>query len=758
MTYPLESVVRIPGGPDLPLGLRPQIAALRDAALRAQDSSIRELAARPLIDARAWSERADDEDWLVWRARRTAARLATMPVELSPGERIVGRPELGPPSPAEARQIEELREVTESIPPEPGGDSGHFHPDFPKLFRLGIGGIRAEIASRERGAATAEQGVFYRACDIALEGLSSYAHRVADECDRMAASCEDTAAGGDGATRGYGGRADEAEGALAAAAERPNGAGDAAQWRELARICRRVSTEPPGTFHEAIELMFLTIVGLWFGENHYLTTPGRMDQTLRPFYEADLAAGRITPEDALELICCLYIQGNMILGPGSALSVMVGGRDDRGRDATCELTYLCLAARLATQLVYPTVGLAWHEGTPAELSDFACRMLRTGIGDPAFFNDELIVAGLRDHGVSVTDSYNYMNSTCVEIKVVGASNMWVTAPYFNCPQALLEVMTQVADGAVPEPSTFGELSDLVKQRLAATVGEAAEGLDRTWRRREETGCFPLASCLINDCLEKGQDFDRGGARYNWVENSFVGLANLVDGLAAIRELVYESKEISLEGFRDVLEADYQDSEALRQRILNRLPSYGNDDDVVDSLAVEWAEALEHITESYTVGLHSYVPGFFCWVVHERFGSDTGATPDGRRAGFPLADGAGAAQGREKRGPTASLLSTTKWNHRKALGGLVHNVKFSKTALRSDGDLAALRGFIETYLRRGGFEIQVNVVSAETLREAQEHPEAYADLLVRVAGYSDYFVHLDPNMQAEVIARTEHASV
>ena len=420
------------------------------------------------------------------------------------------------------------------------------------------------------------------------------------------------------------------------------------------------------------------------------------------------------------------------------------------------MTYLCLRARLATKLSYPTVGLAWHEGTPPELTDFACRLLSTGVGDPAFFNDELIAQGLQDQGVSEADSYNYMNSTCVEIKVVGASNMWVTAPYFNCPQALLEVMGGIVNGSIPEPETFDELSELVRERLAATVKSAADSLHQVWLRRAETGCFPLASCLISDCLERGLDFDRGGARYNWVENSFVGLANLADGLLAIRELVYNLKEYSLGDLWEVLQKDYDGHEDLRQRIMNRIPKYGNNEETADSLATEWAEFLETSTESNIVGLHPYVPGFFCWVMHERMGSGTGATPDGRKAGFPLADGAGAAQGREKSGPTASVISTTKWNHQKAIGGLVHNVKFSKNALKTDEELAALRDLVETFLRRGGFEIQVNVVSAEELRDAQEHPENYPDLLVRVAGYSDYFVHLNPNMQAEVIARTEHS--
>ncbi|MCC6444534.1 MAG: hypothetical protein IT210_13900 [Armatimonadetes bacterium] len=690
--------------------LRPEIAALREIALKKRSGY--EIPALPLIDARSWQAREPGEDWLVWRARRTAGRLEAMPIEILPGERVVGRPELRPPTAGESAEIEKVRPVLQEIPPFPGGDAGHFHPDYAKLFRVGWGGILEEIRERKEQADTLEQAAFYRACAMAAEGAVRYTLRVAAACE---------------------------------AADSPN----------LAALCRRIADSPPRTFHEAIQSMFLALVCLWFGEDHGLTTPGRMDQTLRPFYEADLEAGRITREEALELIACLYIQLNMILFSSSAISVMVGGRNRQGRDATNDLTYLCLEARLATQLVYPTVGLAWHEGTPPELADFACRCLSTGIGDPAFFNDKLIVRGLREHGVSEEDSYDYMNSTCVEIKVVGASHMWVTAPYFNCPKALLDVMEEIAGGRADSPASFDDLNTRVKARIAGSVREAAESLDRVWKIRAETGCFPLASCLIADCLEKGQDFDRGGARYNWVENSFVGLANLVDGLMAIRELVYETGEYSLSRLHAIVKSDFEGHELLRQRILRRVPSYGNDSDDVDALAVEWAEFLSATTESNRVGPHPYVPGFFCWIMHERFGSETGATPDGRRAGFPLSDGAGAAQGREKSGPTASILSTTKWSHRKAIGGLVHNVRFSSGVLKTDRDIAALRSLIETYLRRGGFEIQVNVVSSDLLRDAQSHPENYDDLLVRVAGYSDYFTRLNPNMQAEIIARSEH---
>ncbi|MCM8768109.1 MAG: hypothetical protein NC911_00255 [Candidatus Omnitrophica bacterium] len=701
--------------------LTPEIKILREKARECQRLIQEGYYLRPfqlsLSDAQVWSNRSPEEDWLIWRARRTAERLRVLPIHLEPGELIVGKPLFRQPTTAEKKLLKKAEKILATVPPFPGGDAGHFHPDYETLFQAGIAGLGLKIVScLESPNLKAERKVFYQACQIALKGLQVYIHRVAEVCHKLAGQ------------------------------DKKN----VESWQSLSQMCCYLANSPPTTFHQAVQLLFLVTISLWFGEDHGLTSPGRLDRILWPFYQADVKSGRLTPRSAFDLLCCLFIQYNRILGPGSAVAAMVGGRDSQGKPICNDLTFICLAARKATGLVYPTVGLAWHRNLPKKLMDFSLKVLSTGVGDPAFFNDELIVEGLRENGVSRQDSFNYMNSTCVEIKICGASNIWVTAPYFNLPGALLEI---ICSGK--SPATFGALKSLLRKNLSEKIASAASKLDEIWQRRSQTGCFPLASCFITDCLERGLDFDRGGAKYNWVENSFVGLGNLVDGLLAIKHLVYEKKVLSLDQFSRILTANYKGEEKLRQFIISRLPHYGNDNDEADRLARQWAEFLIQETEKCQVGPHRYVPGFFCWVMHERFGRETGATPDGRLAGWPLADGAGGCQGRETKGPTAAVLSATKWSHKKVLGGLVLNLKFSSGLLATKQGQAAVGKLIETYLSRGGFEVQINVVNSKILRQAQKHPERYQDLLVRVAGYSDYFVHLPEKLQQEIIARTEY---
>ena len=727
MTEQRRRTIRIPGiAQPVSLALPPELEALREKTLRIHKDDLPHWQPGPSVAAamaEAWQAHGRDEDRQLWCARRFAVRLACIPLQLETGETIVGRPLVRGPSDAGAAQIDRISSQCPDAPSCPGGDTGHFHPNYEKVLRLGVGGLLGTIAAyRDTAAGDEDKKIFYDSCEMAMRGFQSYIRRVADACRDKAG-------------------------------ESP---GESTHWREMAAICEKVAVEPPATLHEACQLMYLVFIASWVGEDHLMTCYGRMDRTLAPFYEADIDAGRTDPQQAMQLIAAMYIQLNRICPIGLADAVLVGGRDGAGCDVTNTMTYLCLAARRATWLRNPSLAIAWHEGTPDELMEFALEMLASGVNCPAFFNDKTISAGLQDHGVSIEDSHNYMNSTCVEIKTAGSSNIWVATEYVNCPKALLEAMRREAHCECPPAADLDQLEQRLRDIICQQVSNTAKELDRIWKDRAETWSMPFASCLIDDCLQQGLDHDRGGCRYNWAENSFVGLANLADGLAAIDELVYESGEMTLAELYAVCESNFEGNEALRQRIVNDIPSYGNDDERVDAIARRWADFLCSTAETCEVAGHRYVPGFFCSQFHAWLGFDTGATPDGRLAGKALANGAGAFQGREFSGPTASVLSTTKWSHRRALGGLVHNVRFSGSMFATAANRQTARGVIETYLKRGGFEIQVNVLSADTLRAAQERPQEYRDLLVRVAGYSNYFTSLMESLQEDVIARTEFA--
>lgn len=373
-----------------------------------------------------------------------------------------------------------------------------------------------------------------------------------------------------------------------------------------------------------------------------------------------------------------------------------------------------------------------------------------GYSHPAIFNDEVISQGLRDYGVPSEEACSYINCTCVEITPVSSSAVWVASPYINLLQPLLDEM----ESANPAAS-FEQLKERVFSRLSEKIRREVAGQNLLQMDRSRQGFDPLVSCFVKDCLARGRDIDQGGARYNWIMPSFVGVANLADSLYTVKELVYTQRRLTLRQFSDILWDNFEHHIALRQEIANRYPKYGNDDDRVDGLVQEITQWIPRELRQYTTYRGDrFIPSLFCWVMHERLGRDTQASPDGRCLGFPLGDGSGPAQGREKEGPTASILSSTKWKHSPFIGGIAVNMKFNKGFFTGES-LEKMLQIVKTYLRRGGFEIQLNVVDRETLLQAQQHPEQYKDLVVRIGGYSDYFVNLTPQMQQEVILRTEH---
>ncbi len=689
-----------------------------------------------LLWGRAWLA-SGDEPWnIVRRARATSAVLEGITPEIGRHELLVGTFSRRNLSDEERAELQRWRQEQAPASSPVWGQRAHMAIDYEVLLRRGLRGLDAQIALyRQRLDLTRpedlERDAFYRACEIALDGLRRLSERYADEADRQAASL---------------------------AVDDPR----ASELREIARVCRRVPEYPAETFREALQAVHLVTFALCAGQLMLLFQLGRPDRYLLPLYRRDVAEGRLTPEEAQELIDCLCLMLSSYTPRGLAVGFMIGGRDASGRDVSNELTELFLESIAHTRMAYPGIGLCWNEDTPDAIMERACDLLADGLTHPALFGDDLITRGMLEAGLPPAEACLYQHSTCVELTPVASSNVYVASPYINLVQLLHDLLgiSPLGEEAerVEAAQSFGSFEDLVeayKNHLGEAIREAVIEQNTAQMTRYYHGGFPLLSCFVNDCLARGRDIDQGGARYNWIEPSFVGLANLVDALVAIRQYVFEEEVLDLDGLRGALASDFAGREDLRLMFLQRAPKYGNDDDAVDDLAVQLTAFIAKEVRRYRTYLGgTYHPGFFCWVMHERLGRVTAASADGRHAGQALGDGSGPAQGRERQGPTAAVLSATKWDHAPMLGGIAVNLRFTRSQQPADFR-EGLRSLVETYLRRGGLEIQVNVVDTETLKAAREHPEAYRDLVVRIGGYSDYFVGLSPQMQEEIIMRTEH---
>jgi len=608
--------------------------------------------------------------------------------------------------------LEELKGYTR-------GQDSHMAIDYELLLSKGVNGIIADIDGY-LASCTEDKRQFYRTCRRCLEAVIAYSELYADHAASLAEKCTDEA--------------------------RKN------ELLIISEICRNVPANPPKSFHEAVQsVSFVThCVSLnpyrqWCQQFQL----GHPDRYLYPFYEKDIMEGKITKEYAQLLLDLLGIQINFRVHSGLSSGYMVGGRDRNGSIVQNDLTEMCMQVIDDIRLVYPSVGLCYTAGMDDRYLMKACAILSHGRSHPAIFGDDTITAGLRAWGVTDEESHDYIHSTCVEITPVAASNVWVATPYTNMPQILLDCMDN-------EYESFDALIGAYYEKLDKGIKANFEAAIIDRKNRNDKSRNPLLSCFVNDCLKDGVDMEQGGARYNWVMPSFVGMGNLVDSLFAIKELVFDKKELTLGKYKAIIDSDFENNEELRHRILCTIPKYGNDIDEIDSLYIKLTEHLVCECRKYK-GVHQnaeLIPSVFCWIKHEFFGRETGATPDGRTAGFPLGDGSGPCQGREMNGPTASILSSTKWSHKEFIGGVAVNMKFSKASLGRDS-LATMASLIKTYIARGGFEMQINVIDKDTIEKAMKYPEEYRDLVVRVGGYSDYFTRLSKEMQSEVLLRTAH---
>lgn len=642
----------------------------------------------------------------------------TCPV-IDDGEVIVGNPGRALTDAEQAEWNVLYEGIGKELRAEWGQDS-HMAINYESVLSLGIRGIIGKIDSLIEGA-DAEKQEFYACCKMVLEAVVRFSKKYAAHAKSLAEKCAD----------------DERK----------------AELYEIAAACENVPENPARSFYEAVQAAHFISLCLSYSPQR----PGAMqqfqlghpDRYLLPYYNEETLSGSLSKERAQFLFDCLAIQINRRVPHGLSSGYMLGGRDRKGEIVQNDLTMMGMQVIDDIRLVYPSVGLCWTRGMEEKYMEKACNVLSHGRSHPAIFNDDIITQGLLEYGVDEEDAHEYIHSTCVEITPVSASNVWVASPYTNMLGLLIDIMDR-------EYADFDSLMAALFAHLDDHIAENFDEQNRYRALRKDVGFHPLLSCFVRDCLANGVDMEQGGAKYNWIMPSFVGMANLVDSLHVLKKAVFEEKALSIAEIKAAMDKNFEGCEPLRLRLMNRYPKYGNDISEVDSL---FTVIIDHIVakcREFTPMLPNarLIPSVFCWVMHERFGRETGASPDGRLAGFPLGDGSGPCQGREKMGPTASILSSTRWSHKELIGGVAVNMKFTKKTF-NEASGVKVRALIHAFLERGGFEMQINVVDKETLLKAQADPETYRDLVVRIGGYSDYFVKISPEMQAEVILRTEH---
>jgi formate C-acetyltransferase len=547
---------------------------------------------------------------------------------------------------------------------------------------------------------------------------------------------------------------------------------------EVARICRRVPRNPPESFREAVQTVWFTQLGSILSENSLALNIGRFDQYMFPYYKADLEKGLIDEDGAQELVDALWIKlsewvwvisGNtarFFAGYNAFQNLTVGGRTRGGRDATNAVSYMCLRATSHVKTHQPGLSVRIHPDTPDEFMNAVCDLVAEGTGFPAIHNDRAGSEMLLAAGLSPEDARDWNNCGCVvpHFRKIGE---WTSAVNVNLASALEFALNRGKSRLNPEArglpeksasefTSFEEVKEAFLKQLANLIRHSVTGSITAQKIHAEMVPRPYLSLLVEGCMEKGKDLSRGGAKYNLGPVlTGIGIADSANSLAAVKKLVFEDKKYGLAQICEALEKNWEGFEQLRKDALD-CPKYGNDDDYVDRIAVEISDFYNKETISYTdffgsrfnsafMGISNYIPA----------GSVVGATPDGRKSGTPLTEGISPHAGTDLTSPTAAMRSAAKINHDIHSGGTLLNIKLSPDLLKTRENRRALGALIRAYFSLGAFHVQFNVISEAILRKAQEHPEDYRDLLIRVAGYSTQFVNLSREAQDAIIARTTY---
>ena len=560
---------------------------------------------------------------------------------------------------------------------------------------------------------------------------------------------------------------------------------DPGRRRELERIalvCSRVPAHAPRDFQEALQYYWFVHLGVTTELNTWdAFSPGHLDRHLYPFYKKGLEDGSLTAESAKELLQCLWIKFNNQPAPPKVgvtaaesgtytdfAQINLGGLNEDGSDGVNDLTYVILDVIEEMRILQPSSSVQVSRENPDEFVRRAARIIRTGFGQPSVFNSDLIVRELVRMGKSVEDARSGGSSGCVEVGAFGKESYILTG-YFNMPKILELTLNDGVDPrtgrrigvATGDPARFGTFEELLAaytKQLRHFVDLKVRGNNVVERLYATHMPAPFLSLLIDDCVARGRDYHDGGPRYDTTYIQGVGLGTITDAMTAIKHHVFDHKTLTMEQLLAALASDFEGNERLRQMLLNRTPRYGNDDDYADGVMVELFNIyFDAVDGRRNTKGGTYRINLLPTTVHVYFGSAVGATPDGRRAGAPLSEGVSPVQGADRLGPTAVMRSVAKMDHVRT-GGTLLNQKFSPRLVEDEDGLDKLVGLIRAYFKLGGHHVQFNVVDAATLRAAREHPEEHRNLIVRVAGYSDYFCDLSAALQDEIISRTEQQGV
>lgn len=621
--------------------------------------------------------------------------------------------------------------------------------DYARIINKGVSGIEEEIFARKEGIDFTEPGayeedMYLESLLVIAEGIRTLAARYADEADRLAAAETDSF------------RKKELE--------------------EIAAVCRRVPAKPARTFREALQSLFLYQICIFMEQNAASYNPGRMDQYLWPFYRADLEAGRITPEEAQELLGCLWIKfsepclfqdkvtAEFAAGYPMFQNVCVGGVDSDGKNAVNDLSYMILQATMDTHLYQPSLSVRYNMSkNPNKFLRKVVDLISLGTGFPAFHNDDVGIRMLQNKGIPLQEAYEWNPCGCVETNLMGRLRAYTALADINLGSAVEFALLKgksrkynkkisIDTGDPDTFTTYKEFLGAVKEQLAYMVRTVVRGshlIDEICMDRP----VPALSFSFKECVENAKDYAWGGAKYNTGNGVIlIGVADLINSLAAVKDVVFDKGRLSMDELLKAIANDFVGYEEAH-KLCKDAPKFGNDIEDVDNIAAEIFTYIADEIEKYRSKFGKMTPGILPVSGNTPFGLEVGALPSGRKAWLPLTDGVSPQGGTDVHGPSGVLKSIASIPHGRFVQGTLLNMKVEPAMLESETGRKNMMALLKSMCSLGVFHVQFNVIDQETLLEAQKHPEEYKDLLVRVAGYTAYFVELGKDVQDEIIGRT-----